>query len=209
MPINWLFESPAIFLAWSLAVVFSLTVHEFAHGAMAAFLGDDTAKNAGRLTLNPLAHVDMVGFLMLLFVGFGWAKPVPYDPANLKNERIGSGLVALSGPLANLLVLAVFGLVMKFLAPYFGPNNLLINFLMMLVLVNAVLMVFNLIPIPPLDGSKILFSFLPDKFADFKYRFAVNGPFILLFLVLADSFFNVGVFSRLFSYIFYFLARFF
>lgn len=209
MPINWLFEQPIFFVAWVVAILVTLTIHEFSHAASAYYFGDNTAKALGRLTLNPLSHIDALGFLMLLFVGFGWAKPVPFNPSNLKNPRLHSGLVALAGPFSNFLALIVFGLLLKFLTSYLGPENLLINFLFMLVMVNVVLMVFNLIPIPPLDGSKVLFSILPDRFEDFKYRLSVNGPWILLMLIIADNFLNVGIFSRLFGWIFAIVARFF
>ena len=202
MPINWLFSEPLFFFSWVLAIVVALTIHESAHAWSAYLLGDHTAKDDGRLSLNPFLHIDPLGFMMLLLVGFGWAKPVTVNPYNLRNQRSGMSLVALAGPLSNLVAVFVFGLLYKFLSPNLGDNNLLANFLFLLTLINVSLFVFNLIPIPPLDGSKVLFGLLPDqKFADFKYKFSLNGPWILLILVIFDSFTGIGIFSSLFNFI--------
>lgn len=199
MPITWLFQEPLNFLVWILAVIVALTIHEFAHAYSAYAFGDDTARRSGRITLNPLAHLDPIGFIMLVFVGFGWAKPVQIDSLRLKNPRVSSALVALAGPLANLLGIIVFGIALKILAPILGPANLLVNFLFMLVVIDAILMIFNLIPIPPLDGSHILFSLLPDRFDRFKEQLMINGPFVLLALILIDNFTGISIFGRLFS----------
>ncbi len=199
MPITWLFQEPLNFLVWILAVIVALTIHEFAHAYSAYAFGDDTARRFGRITLNPLAHLDPIGFIMLVFIGFGWAKPVQIDPLRLKNPRVSSALVALAGPLANLLGIIVFGIALKILAPILGPANLLVNFLFMLVVIDTILMIFNLIPIPPLDGSHILFSLLPDRFDRFKEQLMINGPFVLLALILIDNFTGISIFGRLFS----------
>ncbi len=207
MPFNWLIENPLFFLAWVAAILVALTIHEFSHAAAAKYFGDSTAEAMGRLTLNPLVHIDPLGFIMLLFVGFGWARPVPINLNNLRNQRVAQAVVSISGPAANLIGIVVFGFLHKILIPYLGGANLLTNFLFMAVLVNAILMLFNLIPIPPLDGSKVLFSLLPDKFEEFKYKLSVNGPWILLGLILADSFLNIGIFSFLFRGILTVLKR--
>ncbi|MFA5021193.1 MAG: site-2 protease family protein [Patescibacteria group bacterium] len=199
MPIEWLLSEPLFFIAWIVAILVTLTIHEFSHALAAAYFGDQTAKKAGRLTLNPLVHIDPLGFMMLLFAGFGWAKPVPVNPYNFKNHRLAMGVVSLAGPLANLAAVIVFGLIFKFAAPFWGFDNLLPNFLYLLILVNVALFIFNLVPIPPLDGSKVLFSILPDKFNDFKEKFSEYGPYILLILVVIDSFTNIGIFSYLFT----------
>ncbi len=152
-------------------MLLSFSIHEACHGFMAYFLGDDTAKNQGRLTLNPIRHIDPAGFIMLFLFGFGWAKPVPYNPANFKNKKWGSVLTALAGPLSNLLLGFAFALMLSGL--FVGKNMLqpeFTNFEEILytlfglgVSVNVSLAIFNLIPIPPLDGSKIVFGFLPSK----------------------------------------------
>lgn len=202
--INSLFSEPVVFFIWLLAVVYGLTIHEFAHVLAAYAQGDDTGKQMGRLTLNPLVHIDWFGFLMLLFVGFGWGNPAPYNPYNLKYKKWGSAIVAVAGPLSNIISLIIFGFAIKFLLLYTNltGENLLIQFLSFLSLVNLVLLVFNLIPIPPLDGSRILLTVLPDRFNEFKYRLVKNGPIILLALILIDSFIpGLSIFGRLFSFV--------
>lgn len=182
-----------------MAIIVALTIHEFSHALSAYWLGDKTAGEDGRLSLNPLVHIDFLGFVMLLLVGFGWAKPVMVNPNNLRNSRWGMALVSLAGPLSNLVGVFVFGLLYKLLSPTLGSANLLANFLFLLALVNVSLFVFNLIPIPPLDGSKVLFAILPDKFNEFKDKFSYYGPYILIGLVIADGFLPVSIFGTLFN----------
>jgi len=151
-----------------IVLVFSAIFHEYMHGFAAFKLGDPTAKNAGRLTFNPLKHLDWFGSvllpLMMVFSGvsfiFAWAKPVPYNPFNLKDRKYGDAKVGASGPLANFALALVFGLILRFV-PIMSLT--FAGFLSIIVYVNLMLMVFNLIPIPPLDGSKILAAFLPEK----------------------------------------------
>lgn len=199
MPIEWLLNEPLFFLAWIVAIVATLTIHEFSHGLTALYFGDHTAQNEGRITLNPLVHIDTLGFLMLLFAGFGWAKPVPVNPYNFKNRRVAMAVVSLAGPLANLAGVIVFGLFFKLIASSLGGENLLPNFLYLLILVNLSLFIFNLFPIPPLDGSKVLFAILPDKYNDFKDKFTEYGPYILLILLVIDSFTPISIFSQVFN----------
>ena len=134
MMLSLLNEQPILFLAWLLAIFYGITVHEFAHAWAASWQGDDTAKSLGRLTLNPLSHIDIFGLLMLVLAGFGWGKPVPVNKSNLKNGKVSDNLVSLAGIFTNLVSLVIFGIILKLLILYssFGPNNLLINFLFML-----------------------------------------------------------------------------
>jgi Zn-dependent protease len=173
--------------------IFSAIAHEYMHGWMAYRLGDSTAKNAGRLTLNPLAHLEWFGsfFLPLVMIitkmpfVFGWAKPVPYNPYNLKDRKYGEAKVALAGPLANFIIALFFGLLIRVL-PVF--NITFIGLLGVVVYINLVLMVFNLVPIPPLDGSKILAVFLSPSVRA-RYLGSERAGFILiiLFVMLAGG----------------------
>jgi len=174
-----------------LILLFSITIHEVSHGQVANFLGDDTAKRAGRLTLNPLKHLDLVGsvivpaFLILTTgVGFGWAKPVPVNPANLKDKKYGFAKVSVAGPLANLFVALFFGLLLRF---WFLGESLLAQKMMFIfgfiVYVNLTLAVFNLIPLPPLDGSHLFFALLPSSLEGVRFFLWRYGFFLFLFFV--------------------------
>ncbi|MFA6304300.1 MAG: site-2 protease family protein [Patescibacteria group bacterium] len=211
MILNLLFQDPLMFVAWLMAIVYGITVHEFSHAWAATWQGDDTARLSGRLTLNPLAHLDMVGMLMLVLAGFGWGKPVPVNPYNLKRGKLSDNLVSLAGIIVNLVSVFIFGFLLKFFLTQtnLGGDNLLINFLYMLVMVNLILAVFNLIPIPPLDGSHILMNVLPERFDNFKARLTAQGPFVLLIFILADNFLNLGIFSSLFQFFFNLVGRLF
>jgi Zn-dependent protease len=202
MILGLLFEQPMIFVAWLVAIVFALTIHEFAHALAATMQGDPTAKLMGRLTFNPLAHIDVVGFLSLLLVGFGWGKPVPVNPIYFKNKKWGDTLVAFAGPLANFIAIIVFGIILRIVisTAVLDPTNLLISFLFFVIMINTVLGVFNLIPLPPLDGSHILFNILPSQFNELKYKLAKNGPWLLLTLIMADRFLGIGLLSGLFNF---------
>lgn len=189
MPIQFLFSEPILFVAWAAALVVAISFHEFSHAFAAYKLGDMTAKDQGRLTINPMSHLSLVGTVMLLLAGFGWGKPVPFNPYNLKNQKWGPVIIALAGPFSNLLLVLFFGLILKFVYPLlgFGPENALYYFLYVLVLINAILMVFNLIPIPPLDGSKVLFALLPDSAANVKNFLQQYGFIILVAFVIVGS----------------------
>ncbi len=176
-----------------LVLIFSVIIHEISHGFVALCFGDRTAQYEGRLTLNPIKHLDWFGsvFLPLLLyithAGFmiGWAKPVPYNPYNLRNRNVSEPLVSLAGPVSNLFVAIVFGLIIRGLSSFgfFTPS--LIDVFYFVVLINVSLAVFNLLPVPPLDGSKIFFFFLPPNV---KYKFLniseKYGLIILLFIVM-------------------------
>jgi len=170
-----------------LILLFSVIIHEVSHGSVAYALGDSTAKDEGRLSLNPLVHLDLVGSILLpmllLFSGMpiiGWAKPVPINPMNFSDRRWGDLKVSLAGPLSNFTVALIFGLIIKFMPSL--PESFL-TIAAIVVLYNIVLGLFNLIPIPPLDGSHILFSLLPDSFEGFKV-FLWQYGFILLMLLI-------------------------
>ena len=172
-----------------LVVVFSAVFHEYFHGWTANFLGDPTAKYSGRLTLNPLRHLDPIGtvilpLFLLFFVGgfVGWAKPVPYNPYNLRDQKWGSSKVALSGPGANFLIALFFGLLIRFgiMLGFFIPFSFIYIALTWIVYVNIFLGLFNLIPIPPLDGSKVLMDFFPQAR---KFQF-LGASFFGVFLAL-------------------------
>lgn len=203
-----LFESPMMFLVIVLGIVYALTIHEFAHAAVATYLGDDTAKFSGRLSLNPLAHLDIFGTMMLLVAGFGWGKPVPVNPYNLKYKKWGNALVALAGPASNFISVILFIVIFRLASLWLPYDNMMLTFVAYLIMINLILGVFNLIPIPPLDGSKVLFTALPDSLDDWKQKFAVNGPWILLVLLLADSFLNLNIFSSVFNFFLYFVSYF-
>lgn len=205
MPLTLLFSQPLIFVAWVIAIVFGITIHEFAHVFAAYAQGDPTGKERGRLTLNPMVHIDPLGLVALLFVGFGWGRPAPFNPSYLKRPRLGTLLIALAGPLSNLLAIAVFGLVFRFLLPSFSldAENLLVIFLVFLIQINLILMVFNLIPIPPLDGSRILFALLPSRYAHLAFTLERYGPFLLIGLLL----FGGSILSNLFVTVNLFAAR--
>lgn len=173
-------------LFWLPAVIIAITFHEYAHGRVADFLGDPTPRYQGRLTLNPLVHIDPLGFLLLLFTGLGWAKPVQVDPLNFRGDRQkGMMLVALAGPFMNLGVAFTGALILSLALPdetIVGSINPLVGILRGIITINVYLALFNLIPVPPLDGAKVLAGLLPSN--DFLYRLEIYGPLILLILII-------------------------
>lgn len=197
MLIQLLYTNPLLFLLLAVAFAISISWHEFSHVFSAYLQGDNTGKDMGRLSLNPLRHLDPVGSLLLLFVPFGWGKPAPYNPYNLRNQRYGPLFVALAGPFSNLILLIVFGAALHFLAPSFGASNALIMFLQMLVALNTVLMVFNLIPVPPLDGSSIIQAILGPTRPDLLRSFYRYGPPILIGIVMMSFLTNISLLSFL------------
>ncbi|HUD04179.1 MAG TPA: site-2 protease family protein [Candidatus Paceibacterota bacterium] len=174
-----------------IVLIFSVVIHEVSHGYAALFEGDRTAEMQGRLTLNPLKHIDLFGSIIVpalcaLFGGFmfGWAKPVPINPYNFRNQKWGEAIVAFAGPLSNIILALIFGLILRFdLGIVDSPTG---DILGMIVLINLTLAIFNLIPIPPLDGSRIFFSFLPAQFNKMRAlldRYGLIIIFLLIFIL--------------------------
>jgi len=172
-------------------LILSVVIHEISHGYAALFLGDTTAKYDGRLTLNPLKHLDPFGSVILplmlsilpgSFV-FGWAKPVPYNPYNLRNRRWGELAVALAGPVSNIIIAVIISIIIRF-ASVLSLSAAFVQLLWIAVLINIVLAVFNLVPIPPLDGSKILFNLFPSLDMRFRELLERWGFLILLFFII-------------------------
>ncbi|MDO8583890.1 MAG: site-2 protease family protein [bacterium] len=191
-----LFSQPLVFLVMALVFLLVLSLHEASHALAAFWLGDMTAKRAGRLTLDPRAHIDWIGLLMLLVIGFGWGKPVPFNPYNLKYPRWGATLVAAAGPLSNFITGAVFAFLFRVLHDAFSDTNLLMFFLQYGAFLSFLLGIFNLIPVPPLDGSKVLLAALAnEKYKNIRFFLETRGSLILLALVFLDLIGGVGVFS--------------
>lgn len=173
------------------AVLLCLTVHETCHGLAAYALGDPTARRAHRLSLNPLRHIDWFGLLMMFAAGFGWAKPVPVNPNYFKKPKQGMALTALAGPVSNFLLALLTLLAARIfcdVAAYSETNQRILDFLLMVAVLSIGLGLFNLVPIPPLDGSKVLFAVLPDRAYDWLMRNERYGMMLLFALV----FFDVG-----------------
>ena len=174
-----------------LGVFLCLTIHETCHGLAAYAMGDPTAKSMHRLSLNPLRHIDWIGLCMMFFCGFGWAKPVPVDPRYFKKPKQGMAVTALAGPVSNLLLALLLLLGSRLIydfAPYTGVWNGIFRFLFDTAILSIGLGVFNLVPIPPLDGSKVLAAFLPDRAYFQLMRYERYGMLLLLLL----SFWGVG-----------------
>ena len=188
--INLLQTNPIVAIAFIIGLVTAITIHEFAHAFVAYRLGDPTAKLAGRLTLNPASHLDPIGTLALLIVGFGWGKPTPFDPFNLRNIKRDSALISVAGAVSNFLLALLLSI--PYLVAYFTGNlsltlNTIYNILSIVIWINLILGVFNLIPIAPLDGFKVLAGLLPrDWYHDF-IQTERYGIFILLLLLITNA----------------------
>lgn len=182
-------------------ILLSLTIHEYFHGWTANKLGDPTAKMMGRLTLNPIAHLDVLGTILMFVVGFGWAKPVPINATNFQDPRKGTLLVAIAGPISNLATAVVAGIILRPMIPKVltgeiapGSIDSIILIILILALVYGIaLAVFNMIPIPPLDGSRVMYAILPDKYLYPYSRFEPYGVIFLFGLFI----FGGGIFRYL------------
>jgi len=195
---QWLVRIPVL--------LFAITIHEYAHGKAAYSLGDPTAKNAGRLSYNPLAHIDPLGAICLFLFNFGWAKPVPVNPAYFQNRRQGIILMALSGPLANLSAAFVAGLFARYFLLSWQVYREVLTYLL---LMNIGLGLFNLIPIPPLDGSHILENLLPPRAAERFSAIGRYGPIAIITVVLLDNYARTGILNAILIYPLFHLAHLF
>lgn len=176
------------------AILFGFSIHEFFHAYTAKRLGDRTAEREGRVSLNPLAHIDPIGFLLFFLAGFGWAKPVPVNPSAFKNPKRDDLLVSLAGPLSNLVTALVFAILVKLVYIVYpdvfdlpGYGEVLYDILTYFIWVNIIMTLFNLLPIPPLDGSHILFDFLPLGLQKYREQFLQIGGILLILLVVTDT----------------------
>lgn len=182
----------ALIIFQFIILIFSIVIHEVSHGLAANSLGDPTAKNLGRLTLNPLKHLDPFGSVILPFLLYlttqgkfiiGWAKPVPYNPENLENKRWGAALVAVAGPISNLLVALIFGLLWQ--------SGFHLTLMLNIIFINLLLAIFNIVPIPPLDGSKILYALLPKTITGQRIQIFLEQYGVFLLLIFIFFFFNL------------------
>ncbi len=192
-------ESTTQFIFQIVILIFSVVIHEVSHGYAALVLGDHTAEYEGRLTLNPFKHLDLFGSLILptiLYLSggfiFGWARPVPYNPRNLRNQKWGPAIVGAAGPAVNISLALFFGLIVRFASagPLGSQNGFAANFVGIAAAIsflNLELALFNLVPVPPLDGSKVLFAMLPERWRAFQYMLERYGLAILLFFVFFFS----------------------
>ena len=195
-------NTPIKVIYWLIAFGISLSVHEAAHAWMADRLGDPTAKLSGRLTLNPLAHLDPIGTLMLLFAGFGWGKPVPVDDFNLLHPRRDSGLISLAGPTANLTLAVFLSLIFRLIYP-----SSFISFLLLpIISLNVSWAIFNLLPVHPLDGSHVLVGFLPADTAE-RVEQALEEYGLILLIFLVFPFFGESLAIKIISPIINFILR--
>ena len=179
-------------------LIFALSFHEFAHALVAYFLGDDTAEKEGRLTLNPFAHLDLMGSMMILFVGFGWAKPVPVNPLNLTDKRTGMIKIAFAGPASNLLLALICGIVIRIINFYqLYIDESVGSALYLFLFINIALAIFNLLPIAPLDGSQIFGSILSRKNPQLAWKLQVNGPKVLLDIILFSIITGISILGKI------------
>jgi len=195
---EWIIRIPVL--------LFAITIHEYSHGKAALSLGDPTAKIAGRLTLNPISHIDPLGAICLFLFHFGWAKPVPIDVRYFKNTRRDIVLMALSGPIANIAAAFVTGLFIRF---FLLPYEVYLKFLTYMILMNTGLGLFNLLPIPPLDGSHVMENILPPNASEIYRQMRRHAPFILIGILMLDRFLHIGIFGKILGYPIFYIAHLF
>ncbi|HBL52358.1 MAG: hypothetical protein A3D24_04915 [Candidatus Blackburnbacteria bacterium RIFCSPHIGHO2_02_FULL_39_13] len=183
--LNLIFSDPLLLVIYIAALLLAITVHEFSHALAADKLGDPTPRVQGRLTLNPIKHLDPIGTVALILVGFGWGKPVQFDPYNLENPRRDSALISLAGPASNLIVATIVALLFRLLINSGPIVEITTMMFSVIIYLNVLLAIFNLVPIHPLDGGKILIGLLPKNIAsDWDRILNQYGTIILLLLVL-------------------------
>lgn len=179
---NYLIE----FLIILPGVLMAISFHEFAHAAVAYIMGDSTAKNEGRMSINPSKHLDPIGFMMLMIARFGWAKPVPVNENNFKNRALGSFLVSIAGISMNILIAIVAIIIVHFTQGLFS-NYAYYQVMSSIIQINISFAAFNLLPVPPLDGSKLLLSLLPAKYRHFVYQYENYGTLVLILLLITGT----------------------
>lgn len=181
-----LIDNPIMFIGYIIALFVAITVHEFSHALAADRLGDPTPQIQGRVTLNPLAHVDLAGLVFLLFIGFGWGKPVQFDPYNLKNPRKDAAIISIAGPISNFILASLSSILLRLLL--FFPDSIFLTIgqiiFIPMIMLNLMLGVFNLLPIHPLDGFKIVGGILSPEKAHEWYGLARYGYIFLIFLIV-------------------------
>lgn len=179
--LSTLFTNPFVFLIWAISLVIALTIHEYAHAKVADTLGDPTPRANGRVNLNPLSHLDPLGTILILIVGFGWGRPVEFDPYNLRNPRRDTALIALAGPASNIIL----AIILSILANFLVLDSLIASIIPLMIMMNISLAIFNLVPVFPLDGEKILKGFLPTELAvEYDNLMRQYGTLILILLLL-------------------------
>jgi len=203
-------NSIVIIIFQLVVLLFSVILHEISHGYMAYLLGDNTAKDSGRLTLNPLSHLDPMGsFIFPLLMYFltrgsfvvGWAKPVPFNPNNLKKPKRDIGLVGIAGPLVNLVIALVFSLLLRFINFFDFALTPINEFFGIIIYLNILLAVFNLVPIPPLDGSRVLYSFLPRKWEKYYWMLERYGMILIMLFAFFGFQLLIPIIEGLFSFL--------
>ncbi len=195
-------------IGFIIALIIAISVHEFSHALSAYRLGDNTAKNQGRLTLNPKAHLDPMGTIMIVFAGFGWGRPTPVSPWNLRiGEKAGMAVVSVAGPISNVIVALITGIIFQVYMNSGTDSIQVARILLTVIQLNLVLAIFNLLPIAPLDGFKIVLGLLPRDAALSFAKTERYGMIILVLIIMGDVFLNLGILGRVISPVISFLMR--